>query len=45
MESLREAFPYTFLVGKDGQVTASFPSSVKPDSDELKNEIEAALKL
>jgi glutathione peroxidase len=36
---------YAFLVGKDGQVTASFPSSVKPDSEELKSAIEAALKL
>ena len=36
---------HKYVVGKDGQVTASFPSSVKPDSDELKNAIEAALKL
>jgi glutathione peroxidase len=35
---------HKYVVGKDGQVTASFPSSVKPDSDELKNAIEAALK-
>jgi len=32
------------VVSKDGQVTASFPSSVKPDGDELKNAIEAALE-
>jgi glutathione peroxidase len=36
---------HKYVVGKDGQVTASFPSSVKPDSDELKKAIEAALKL
>ena len=35
---------HKYVVGKDGQVTASFPSSVKPDSEELKNAIEAALK-
>ncbi len=35
---------HKYVVGKDGQVTASFPSSVKPDSDELKKAIEAALK-
>lgn len=32
------------LVGKDGMVRAAFPSSVKPDSAELKGAIEAALK-
>ena len=36
---------HKYVVGKDGQVTASFPSSVKPDSEELKSAIEAALKL
>jgi len=36
---------HKYVVGKDGQVTASFPSSVKPESDELKAAIEAALKL
>jgi glutathione peroxidase len=36
---------HKYVVGKDGQVTASFPSSVKPDSAELKSAIEAALKL
>jgi len=35
---------HKYVVGKDGQVTASFPSSVKPDSDELKKAIETALK-
>lgn len=35
---------HKYVVGKDGQVAASFPSSVKPDSDELKTAIEAALK-
>lgn len=34
---------HKYVVGKDGQVEASFPSSVKPDSDELKRAIEAAL--
>jgi glutathione peroxidase len=33
-----------YVVGKDGQVRASFPSSVTPDSKELKDAIEAALK-
>jgi glutathione peroxidase len=36
---------HKYVVGKDGQVAASFPSSVKPESDELKAAIEAALKL
>ena len=36
---------HKYVVGKDGHVTASFPSSVKPDSEELKRAIEAALKL
>lgn len=36
---------HKYVVGKDGQVKASFPSSVKPDSEELKNAIEAALEL
>ena len=35
---------HKYVVGKDGQVRASFPSAVKPDSRELKNAIEAALK-
>ena len=35
---------HKYVVGKDGQVRASFPSAVKPDSQELKNAIEAALK-
>ena len=35
---------HKYVVGKDGKVTASFPSSVKPDSAELKSAIEAALK-
>jgi glutathione peroxidase len=34
---------HKYVVGKDGQVAASFPSAVKPDSQELKNAIEAAL--
>jgi glutathione peroxidase len=36
---------HKYAVGEDEQVTASFSSSVKPDSDELKSAIEAALKL
>ena len=36
---------HKYVVGKDGQVSAAFPSSVKPDSEELKSAIEAALKL
>jgi glutathione peroxidase len=35
---------HKYLVGKDGQVLASFPSRVEPDSPELKQAIEAALK-
>jgi glutathione peroxidase len=34
---------HKYVVGKDGRVLASFPSSVKPDSDELRGAIEAAL--
>ena len=36
---------HKYVVGKDGQVSAAFPSAVKPDSPELKGAIEAALKL
>ena len=32
-----------YLVGKDGQVIAAYPSNVAPESDELKQAIEAAL--
>ena len=35
---------HKYLVGKDGQVRAAFASSVKPDSDELRAAIDAALK-
>ncbi len=35
---------HKYLVGKDGQVIAAFPSKVAPDSPELKAAIEAALK-
>ena len=35
---------HKYVVGKDGQVRAAFASAVKPDSQELKNAIEAALK-
>ncbi|HEY3271268.1 MAG TPA: glutathione peroxidase [Geothrix sp.] len=35
---------HKYLVGKDGQVLAAFPSKVAPDSAELKTAIEAALK-
>jgi len=35
---------HKYLVGKDGQVLAAFPSKVAPDSAELKAAIEAALK-
>jgi len=35
---------HKYVVGKTGQVTASFASAVKPESDELKAAIEAALK-
>jgi glutathione peroxidase len=34
---------HKFLVGKDGQVRASFPSKVTPESKELRDAIEAAL--
>ncbi|WP_257307314.1 glutathione peroxidase [Geothrix campi] len=35
---------HKYLVGKDGQVIAAFPSKVAPDSPELKAALEAALK-
>ena len=35
---------HKYVVGKDGQVRASFASAVKPDSQELKSAIEAALR-
>ncbi|GLH67733.1 glutathione peroxidase [Geothrix edaphica] len=35
---------HKYLVGKDGQVIAAFPSKVAPDSAELKAALEAALK-
>ena len=35
---------HKYVVGKDGQVQAAFPSAVKPDSPELKSAIETALK-
>jgi len=35
---------HKYVVGKDGQVRAAFPSAVKPESDELKTAIETALK-
>jgi len=35
---------HKYVVRKDGQVSAAFPSAVKPDSPELKGAIEAALK-
>jgi glutathione peroxidase len=35
---------HKYLVGKDGQVIAAFPSNVKPESEELKKAIEEALK-
>jgi glutathione peroxidase len=34
---------HKYLVGKDGQVVAAFPSKVTPDSRELRTAIEAAL--
>jgi glutathione peroxidase len=34
---------HKYIVGKDGQVRASFPSSVTPESPELRKAIEAAL--
>jgi len=33
-----------YLVGKDGQVRASFPSKVTPEAKELRDAIDAALK-
>jgi len=33
-----------YLVGKDGQVRASFPSKVAPEAKELRDAIDAALK-
>ncbi|WP_257313013.1 glutathione peroxidase [Geothrix fuzhouensis] len=35
---------HKYLVGKDGQVIAAFPSKVAPDSPELRVAIESALK-
>jgi glutathione peroxidase len=35
---------HKYLVGKDGQVLAAFPSKVEPESAELKAAIDAALK-
>lgn len=35
---------HKYVVGKDGQVKAAFPSSVKPDSAELKKALDGALK-
>lgn len=35
---------HKYLIGKDGQVIASFPSKVAPDSKELLDAIEAALQ-
>lgn len=35
---------HKYVVGKDGQVKAAFKSSVKPDSKELREAIESALK-
>jgi len=35
---------HKYVVGKDGQVHAGFPSAVKPESAELRDAIEAALK-
>ena len=34
---------HKYLVGKEGQVVAAFPSKVEPESEELKAAIEAAL--
>jgi len=36
---------HKYVVGRDGQVRAAFPSAVKPDSAELKQAIDAALAL
>ncbi|MDC0710256.1 glutathione peroxidase [Stigmatella sp. ncwal1] len=35
---------HKYVVGKDGQVKAAFPSSVEPDSAELKKALDSALK-
>lgn len=35
---------HKYLVGKDGKVVAAFPSSVAPDSPELRKAIDAALQ-
>ena len=35
---------HKYVVGRDGQVVASFASAVKPDSEELKTAIQGALK-
>jgi glutathione peroxidase len=35
---------HKFLVGKDGQVRSSFPSKVAPESKELRDAIDAAIK-
>jgi glutathione peroxidase len=35
---------HKYLIGKDGQVLAAFPSKVTPDSPELRAAIDAALK-
>ena len=35
---------HKYVVGKDGQVRAAFASAVTPDSRELKNAIEVALR-
>ena len=34
---------HKYLVGKDGKLLRSFPSATKPESDELRAAIEAAL--
>jgi glutathione peroxidase len=34
---------HKYVVGKDGQVKAAFPSSVTPESAELKSAIDSAL--
>ena len=34
---------HKYVVGKDGQVKAAFPSSVTPDSAELKAALDSAL--
>jgi glutathione peroxidase len=35
---------HKYVVGKDGQVRAAFPSKVAPEAKELRDAIEAALK-